>query len=268
MDGVGNKAERYRDFFDLQLRFAEAVAERMSIPIGEAALRYTNFHRRFGMGDVAPDGPHGRWLEYARGLSALRTHDERADWTQAFYTQAPEERRSFPDHVFGCFYFHANGESEIVRLHFYNLDPLGPLSEARADERRRELARLLAYIAQRFPHVTRVEGRSWLYGTEAYRRLFPAPYVRSRAAIEIDTGFQGMSRWGQFLDRRGNVKPDLKAAFLHNVDRLDTARLWEAFPLPSYRVAAPISTFYECYGIAGDGRSATGALPTDSSAAR
>ena len=34
------KAERYRDFFDLQLRFAEAVAEKRSMPIAEAALLY------------------------------------------------------------------------------------------------------------------------------------------------------------------------------------------------------------------------------------
>ena len=74
--------------------------------------------------------------------------------------------------------------SEIVRLHFYNRDPLGPLSRARSGERRRELADMFAYIKKRFPHVTQVEGRSWLYGTEAYRRFFPEEYVRSRVVIE------------------------------------------------------------------------------------
>src|SRR5439155_23745842 len=108
---------------------------------------------------------------------------------------------TFPDHVFGCFYFHAVDESKIVRLHFYNRDPLGPLGKAREDERQRELARMFACVRRRFPHVTGVEGRSWLYGTEAYRRLFPEEYVRSRVAIENDRRFQGMSRWGQFLDR-------------------------------------------------------------------
>ena len=249
MGGDSSKAERYRDFFDLQLRFAEAIAQRMSIPIAEAALLYTNLHRRFGLGDVTPDGRRPPWLEYARRLSALGTHDERADWTQAFYAQAPEEKRTFPDHVFGCFYFHASVESEIVRLHFYNRDPQGPLSKARAEERQRELARMFDCVRQRFPHVTQVEGRSWLYGTEAYRRLFPEEYVRSRVPAENDRRFQGMSRWGQFLDRHGNVKPALKDAFLHNIGRLDPGKLWEAFPLPSFRVSAPVDSFYECYGI-------------------
>ena len=249
MGGDSSKAERYRDFFDLQLRFAEAIAEKTSIPIAEAVLLYTNFHRRFGLGDVTAEGPRPPWLEYARGLSRLGTHDERAGWTQTFYAQAPEERRSFPDRLFGCFYFHADGASDIVRLHFYNRDPLGPLSKARAAERQRELARMFACARQRFPHVRQVEGRSWLYGTEAYRRLFPERYVRSRIATENDRRFQGMSRWGQFLDRHGNVKPVLKEAFLQNIGRLDPNRLWEAFPLPSFRVSAPIDAFYQCYGI-------------------
>jgi hypothetical protein len=249
MAGDGSvKAGRYRDFFDLQLRFAEAIAEKTAMPIAEAVLLYTNLHRRFGLGDVGPEGPRPSWHEYARELSRLATHDERAGWTQTFYAQAPEERPAFPDHVFGCFEFYAGGESDIVRLHFYNRDPLGPLSKGRIGERQRELARMFACVRQRFPHVTRVEGRSWLYGTEAYRRLFTEDYVRSRVPTENDRRFQGMSRWGQFLDRHGNIKPVLKETFLRNICRLDPGRLWEAFPLPSFRVSAPIDTFYECYG--------------------
>jgi hypothetical protein len=250
MGGGHSKAERYRDFLDLQLHFAEAIARKTSIPIGEAALLYTNFHRRFGLGDVAADEPHPSWHEYAGKLSRFGTHDERSGWTQAFYAQAPEEKRSFPDHVFGCFYFHASSESEIVRLHFYNLDPLGPLSKARAEQRRRELADMFACIKRRFPHASQVEGRSWLYGTEAYRRLFPEAYAGSRTVMQSGTRFQGMSRWGQFLDHDDNVKPALRETFLGNIDRLDTNRLWQAFPLPSFRVSAAIDVFYAHYRLA------------------
>lgn len=254
MDGIAvmnEKAVRFRDFFDLQLRFAEAIAERTAMPLAEAVLRYTNFHRRFGLGDVAAGEPHPSWHAYACQLSQLASHDARAGWTQAFYAQSPDERLSFPDHVFGCFYFHASHDSEIVRMHFYNRDPLGPLSKARAEERRRELGAMFACIRRRFPQVTHVEGRSWLYGAEAYRRLFPDPYVLSRAPMENDRRFQGMARWGQFLDRNGNVKPALKAIFLRNIDSLDAGRLWQAFPLPSFRVSAPIDTFYAHYQLEG-----------------
>lgn len=243
------KAGRYRDFFDLQLRFAEAIAQRRAMPLADSVLRYTNFYRRFGLGDAKADEPHPLWHAYAREMSRLASHDARSTWTRAFYVQSPDERLSFPDHLFGCFYFHASNDSGIVRLHFYNRDPLGPLSIARAEKRRRELADMFASIRRRFPHVERVEGRSWLYGTEAYRRLLPELYVQSRAPIECDLGFQGMSRWGQFLDRHGGVKPSLKAAFLYNIGLLDPDRLWQTFPLPSFRVSAPIAAFYECYGV-------------------
>jgi hypothetical protein len=246
------KLERYRDFFDLQLRFAEAVAEKTSTPIADAVLRSTNLHRRFGLGDApADEAPGPAWQEYVRGLKTLATHPQRADWTQTFYARSPEEQSAFPDHVFGCFEFHSGDATDIVRLHFYNRDALGPLSKARATARRRELRNMFAYIRMRFPNAARVEGRSWLYGTEAYRRLFPEDYVRSRIVIENGDRFQGMARWGQFLDREGRVKPELREIFMQNIERLDADRLWEAFPLPSFRAQARIDVFYECYGIAG-----------------
>lgn len=246
---MDDKVDRFRDFFDLQLRFAEAIADKLTIPVADAVLHYTNLHRRFGLRDVTPDGPHPFWHVYARKLFQLSSHDARADWTQVFYAQSPDERLSYPDHVFGCFYFHASNDSEVVRLHFYNRDPLGPLSKATAPQRGRELADMFAFIKRRFPHVSQVQGHSWLYGTEAYRRLFPDSYVQSRAVIETDGRFQGMSRWGQFLDRDGKAKPALKQAFLRNLEQLDPGRLWQAFPLPSFRVSAPIETFHSHYGI-------------------
>jgi hypothetical protein len=117
------------------------------------------------------------------------------------------------------------------------------------DARRHELESMFAHIRKRFPNAGHVEGHSWLYGTEAYRQLFPEAYVRSRSLIASGNRFQGMSRWGQFLDREGNIKPAPKEALLRNIERLHGDRLWEAFPLPSFRVRAPIDVFYACYGI-------------------
>jgi hypothetical protein len=247
--GDREESARYRDFFDLQLRFAEAVAEKTSAPIGDAVLRVTCFHRRFGLGDAPAGAPGPRWQQYANELSTLTTHQQRANWTRTFHAMSPEEQPVYPGHVFGCFEFHASPETDIVRLHFHNRDPAGPLSKTRRAKRRRELAAMFAYIRNGFPNARYVEGRSWLYGVEAYRRLFPEDYTRSRLLIASGNRFQGMGRWGQFLDREGNVKPALKAMFLRNIEQLDTDRLWEAFPLPSFRVRAPIGVFHACYGI-------------------
>jgi hypothetical protein len=241
----------YRDYFDLQMHFAEAVSGKMSISIADAVLLYTNFHRRMGLGDPPEGGPAPVWQQYARKLDRLGTHAQRTEWTEAFYAQAPEEQPAFPDQVFGCFDFHADAATGIVRIHFYNRDPDGPLRQERMDERRRELANMFVYLNRHYPAAKKVVGRSWLYGTKAYRRLFPQGYVDSPAVIEGSTRFQGMSRWGQFLDHKGGIKPPLRQAFLRNIDRLNTDRLWEAFPLPAFRVSAPIEIFYNHYGITG-----------------
>jgi hypothetical protein len=245
------KIVRYRDYFDLQMHFAEAVAERMSISVADAVLRTTNLHRRMGLGDPPESAPGPVWQQYAQQLDRLKTHQQRTEWTQAFYAQASDERPAFPNQVSGCFDFHADEETGIVRIHFYNRDAEGPLRKARMTERRRELEDMFAYVDKYFPAAKTVLGRSWLYGTEAYRRLFPDQYVRSPAIIEGDRRFQGMSRWGQFLDHQGGVKPSLREAFIRNIDRLNTERLWEAFPLPALQVSAPIEVFYHHYGITG-----------------
>ena len=46
------RAERLRDYFDLQLRFAEAVAATVALPLAGAVWQCTNFYRRFGLGRV------------------------------------------------------------------------------------------------------------------------------------------------------------------------------------------------------------------------
>ena len=53
------RADRLQDYFDLQLRFAEAVAATAALPLSEAVSQCTNFYRRFGLGHLqgAPIAP-------------------------------------------------------------------------------------------------------------------------------------------------------------------------------------------------------------------
>jgi hypothetical protein len=51
------------------------------------------------------------------------------------------------------------------------------------------------------------------------------------------------------LDHHERVKPALRAQFLANLPKLDRYRLWEAFPLPTYRTQAPLQAFYDFYQI-------------------
>ena len=245
------RSERLRDYFDLQLCFAEAVAATAALPLAEAVSQCTNFYRRFGLGrwQDAPIAP--AWNTYAAQLMTLETHEHRVAWTQACFAQAPPERLPPGQRQFGCFSCDPPDAEGMVRIHFANRDHDGisPLSRTKIEARRQELRAMFTYVKHTYADAQAVRGGSWLYHLEAYRRLFPPVYGDSRAVLEGITRFQGTSSWGQFLDHREGVKPALRAQFLEKLNKLDLQRLWEVFPLPACRAQAPLQAFYDFYNI-------------------
>jgi hypothetical protein len=243
------RAERLRDYFDLQLRFAEAVAATAALPLSEAVAQCTNFYRLFGL-ERLQDAPIA-WEKYTAQLMTLETYAQRVAWTQAFFAQSPPERPPPGRQQFGCFSCDPPDADGAVRIHFANRDTdgIGPLSRTKIDTRRQELQAMFTYVKQAYAEAKAVRGGSWLYHLEAYRRLFPPVYGASRQVQEGTVRFQGTSSWGQFLDHRERVKPALRAQFLENLKTLDMHRLWEVFPLPACRAQAPMQAFYDFYNI-------------------
>ncbi len=245
------RAERLRDYFDLQLRFAEAVAAAAALPLSAAVAQCTNFYRRFGLGPLqgAPSAPE--WHKYTAHLMTLATHEQRVAWTQGFFVQSAPESLPPGRLEFGCFGCDPPDEDGRVRIHFTNRDTdgIGPLNWTKIATRRQELQAMFTYVKHTYADARAVRGGSWLYNLAAYRRLFPPVYGDSRAVQEGTTHFQGTSSWGQFLDHREGVKPALRAQFLENLKTLDMHRLWEVFPLPTCSAQAPIQAFYDFYTI-------------------
>jgi len=245
------RGERLRDYFDLQLRFAEAVAETAALPLSEAVSQCTNFYRRFGLGRLqgAPIAP--AWKKYTAQLMTLETHEQRVAWTQACFAQSPPESLPPGQRQFGCFSCDPPDEDGRVRIHFTNRDTdgIGPLSRTKIDTRRQELKAMFTYVQQTYADAKEVRGGSWLYHLGAYRRLFPPVYGDSREVQEGTSRFQGTSSWGQFLDHREGVKPALREQFFENLKKLDMHRLWEVFPLPACRAHAPMQAFYDFFDI-------------------
>jgi hypothetical protein len=69
---------RYRkEFFDLQIQFAQTVVALIDIPIEKALLDYTNIYVRFALGR-AFDQHHPIWRCYTDGL---RKEVDLSDWT-------------------------------------------------------------------------------------------------------------------------------------------------------------------------------------------
>lgn len=246
------RAEQWRDYFDVQLRFAARMAVLRDMSLADAAARFTNFHRRFGFGRIHAGATAPGWHEYARRLNQLSDAGARLAWTQGFFLTAPEEEPSASAAAFGCFSFEAPDADGVVRLHFNNRDSaagIGPLNHRKTAARRDELRRMFSSIRDDYPNATSVLGTSWLYHLPAYRRLFPRQYVESRRVDASGERFQGMTNWGQFLDHDGRVNQNRARVFRQALPELDAAEPWQVFPLPALRTQAPIEVFYAAYGI-------------------
>lgn len=240
------RAERLGDWFELQLRFAAHMAGRLALPLADCVLRFTNLHRRFGLGD--PDAARSPlWDGFAAGLRPDDLPAQRS-WTQDFFAAAAPEPPSPQQRYFGSFSCEAPDAAGVVRIHFVNrdLDGSSPLGRDKIGRRRGELAALFDHLAVNHGQAKYVKGISWLYHLPAYRRLFPTPYGASARPVAW-ARLSGTSSWGQFLRHDETVRPAARDIFLANLATLDPAAPWRSFPLPVLTVQAPIGLFHAFY---------------------
>ncbi|WP_322029523.1 hypothetical protein [Paraburkholderia sp. J76] len=235
-----------KEFFDLQIRFAQTVAALIDMPIEKALLDYTNIYVRFGLGR-AFDQHHPIWRCYADGLSQSV---DLCDWTYGFYLARAEvtQTRSTVA-TSGCFSY-AIHNAECVRIHFENVEPatVSPLSIDRLPVRREELRSLFDHVRRNQREATRVAGTSWLYNLRSYRRCFPDEYSASVKVAE--SRFRNMSLWGQFLDRHGAVRVGVAENFTRRLSHIANLKdLVCSFPLQALAVEAPIEQFYRFYRV-------------------
>jgi hypothetical protein len=234
-----------RAFFELQLRFAGAVAELAGLPLARTLLEYTNLYIRFGLGrDFDP--AHPGWRQYLAGLRSTSTD---GDWTYHFYrTRAQAVTPPALVATVGCFSY-SRLSHDRIRLHFLNAEPMScsPLAGERRAQRLAELTALFAHARRTTSEPLRVIGASWLYNLEAYRRLFPTSYLAS--ARSLHGRFRHMPLWGQFLDRHGEVREHLAQYLLDRLGRQASLEgLDGCFPYQVLGVEAPAADFYGFYG--------------------
>jgi hypothetical protein len=248
-----DKASRLRGYFRLQLLFAARLSEITGKPLGEIVTTQTNLHRRFGLGNPHPGAaPAPLWSRYIDGLDQRDAIEDRSDWTQALYAEAPDDPSPTYRRTFGCFGCDPPNDEGAVQIHFSNHEndlDIGPLDHRRQDARREELQTMIGFVRETYPDAKSVVGGSWLYNLEAYRRLFPSAYGDSRLIPDGPVRLTGTSSWGQLLDHRGQVKPDIEAAFLARLSSLDPVAPWLVFPLRAMKTRAAIGEFCTFLGV-------------------
>ncbi len=233
-------------FFELQLVFARKIAEISYQPFDQALLHFTALYRILGLGGSL-DPTHPVWQRY---LQKLLHVSEPANFTHQFYLQRYQDIPKFTDEEhWGCFAYEYLLESQTIHIHFSNQDTsiYGPLSRHRRDVRLAELRAMFQQIKQRHPDALLVQGGSWLYNWEAYRRLFPLAFGQSVQPEKMFT-LTGRNVWGQFLRRNGGVHQETISLFLERVSQMKRMENYpQCFPYPNVRTEAPLQLFYDFY---------------------
>jgi len=173
--------------------------------------------------------------------SSLATVVEKCVHLHAFYSS------NSSNSAFGCFSYNPPNVEGVVRIHF--LPPLNqqssPLSPDRIAERKYELKAMFAEISLLQPHARFVRGVSWLYNLNAYKRLFPSAFVTAIEEPRFPIHLNGTSTWGQVLDWRQRVKPDIEARIVSELPNMRERAPWEIFPLKALTTHCEIEKFYE-----------------------
>jgi hypothetical protein len=231
-----------RTFFATQQRFAERWADLASMPVETAYLECTTwYHQAAGLGrDFDPSHPD--WQRLVAEVAVSPEPDAVVHAWAVAHRQAVG-----PGAVLD---FAWSAEDRTVRINFLGerSRSSSPLSEMRLSERRRELRDLVLRAADRHPEAELLRGRSWLYGLEAYRRIFPPVFL---AGLDVEPpDLQFLAIWGQLLYRDGSSRLGNAAGLLVAADAASsTTDLERSFPVPMWQTTAPFAAVADALGI-------------------
>ena len=232
----------FEDYFTLQLKFADHFFSVASISFGAAISRCTNLRRRLNLMGFEGEQVWNSFLNFAdtNSASLVAVVDKCVHLHEVHHSKASRS-------AFGCFSYDPPNVEGVVRIHFMPLpnQECSPLSPEKSVERRGELRGMFAEIHQLQPHAKTVRGISWLYNLNAYKRLFPAAFVTAIEAPRFPVHLNGTSTWGQVLDWRQKVKPDVQKRILGQLPYMRGQAPWEVFPLKALTAHCGIEMFYE-----------------------
>lgn len=235
-----------KDFLSLQIEFANKVRELENIPLDKALFEYTSLPVRFGISFSSLSEDNLVWQEF---ISRLSKSDDLLETAYKFHLEMMEDAPAMR-YQFGCFSYDALENERGVRIHFANNDTPEPgvLSAERVPMRMKELKNMFEEIKNKYPDFTFVISSSWLFNVNAFKRLFPASFTANLIPKKND--YHSLGVWGQFIDKRGEVKQSEKEVFLKKVDEARSKQdLENAFSLKDFKVEANISDFYSFYKV-------------------
>ena len=233
-----------KQYFKIQFDFANKLAQLKNIPLTQSLLLFTTFYKRLGIkGRAVEDNP--MWQEYIGGIKQGKNP---LDWFYFLYTKYKEGKKDVKiERPFGDFNYSVEGNSVFIHFNPDIHQIVGSLKKEMIPTRMKELTKMFKYLNENEPNITTVEGNTWAYNLESYKRLFPLEFTK-RPIINTEC-FQGSSGWGQFFKSNGEMNQDRIDEFYKNLEHLDGNNPHLAFPFQVLKVSAPIEIFYDFYRL-------------------
>lgn len=235
-----------KELFELIVKYAERYSEITNLPLLEVIRDVTPIYFFIGnySWDYNPKSDY--WGEYVQRIA----NGEKADTLAYLMHLKNNKRLSKESEWFGCFRYKYVEDTKTIKIHFRNYDHsgMGPLSINNKQIRLEELKRMFIEIKMQHPETRYVQGSSWLYNYESYRRLFPNTYTRNMQSVLPKT--QYMVIWGQFLNSEWVVIKEMKDMFLEKIaiaSSIDELHL--SFKYQNKTPRGDITDFYSLYNI-------------------
>lgn len=231
-----------KSYIEFQYRFVKVLVDKFNLNTLEAIFDYTNIYLLLTL-DFSFNKENDIWKDF------IKNYQDNTEYIYIKYLESNNnsKRRDIEkSEPFGCFSYHYEEDDKSIKLHFSNNDTseFGPLSKERIEVRKIELVEMFKEIKNKYPVAQNVKGKSWLYNFEAYKRLFPSPFVKSLKEYVGDE-WKYMTLWGQFLDSKGSVKADLANDFLNcSKSKKSVNEIQKCFPFMIFLAQTKISDFY------------------------
>lgn len=240
------KEEYPKQLFGLIIEYAKKKSEISGLERIETIKNHTPIYYLIGNYDWEFKEDSIYWKEF------LERYNHGGDLVELVYDMYIRNYQEFSNHKwFGCFRYRyvENEQGEgIVKMHFLNdrSSKEGPLASNQKGNRLKELKELFEDVKKNHPNAKYVQGGSWLYNLESYKRLFPKEYTKDMKSIFPKP--QMLVIWGQFINSEWEINKERAESFLNRLENCKTEEdLKNVFELVELFPKCEIKYFYEFY---------------------
>ena len=241
------RREEYpKELINLIIQYAKKKSQISQLELIEVIKNFTPVYYLIGNYDWDFKEDSIYWQEF---LQRYKNGEDLVELVYDMYIKNYQEFSNFK--WFGCFRYRFVEDEEgngVVKLHFSNnsTSKEGPLALSQKEKRLKELRELFEDVKENHPNAKYVQGGSWLYNLESYRRLFPKEYTNNMKSIYPKP--QMLVIWGQFINSERGIKKDMAEEFLLRLEKAKTEKdLENVFELKELFPKEDIKYFYDFY---------------------